>query len=1006
MSNYRTLFNLCSLFCLLQFSGPVCAQEEQSTSVQAHMLFSEGFINANSPDAWSMIKYGDANVNLYTGSIGLTIPVYTYQDEDFTIPISFDYASTGYKPNIQTGVLGMGWYLNVGGAITREVKGVYDEEGTTSMDIYSFDDKWKGSDLLEDTGHKSPTVHGYGALYNLLADFSITDYYTDYAYYGKVGEEYLPILVRPGDLMYNYTYEMRPDVFHFSFLGHSGSFILQPNKKVIVFNSNHPAKEYSVEVTLEREGFTSFVITTGDKTKYSFEKIERAKSGSASFSDRDISTANGWKLTQIEAPNGRTVEFTYGKSYRSYNYIPTIMKERYILTMVEKPNGSEDDRIESNPVQDQPTVNDMDAWCLTSIKIGDRAEIAFSYSDKKKENGVGGATEPQKLDAITVYNSSRNPIKSCMCHYRAANASSDDTYDPRTSGITFLDRITLSGDGTYHMQYNDAGLTFPSLDTYAVDWFGYYNITTNKNSFMPPMESARLGEGYLKTLRQSNFTAMKYGMLTGIQYPTGGSSQFEYEQNQFGQDMTGVQLSGADQPTAGLRIAAIRNYDGDGTEVLCRSFSYIDEAGKSSGRLLWRPIVYSQYEAGSGGYGIDRETLSSSSDFPYSIGTHIEYLRVVEESSSSTDSNKSLTEYHFHTSWDAMCRDEIVSDEIETSMGFTTPTGSSWAYELGSNRNRDAINRYVSFIQSRLGGKLISQNSYAGDLNHPIEKRYYNYYYYNPADIPFYDARFLTLGYSIRYKYYFDTPYLCRSAKETYDEQGVRLSESVTEIELDDMGRTARTITTDSKGGVLEEEYHYHPEVPAYLTEHIVQRNNNVIEATRYNFELIASPQSEYFYVPSSREKGMITPETTTLNLNYYIDTTYDRYDSEGRPIQITDKTGKSTCILWGYGGLYPVAKIENTTYMMLRDMYGIPFLYSGALPLSLDTHLRTMNAENVYTTTYTYKPLVGITSMKDPSGHSTTYEYDNYGKLLRIKDHKGQIIKSYEYNIVTDNNR
>ena len=89
--------------------------------------------------------------------------------------------------------------------------------------------------------------------------------------------------------------------------------------------------------------------------------------------------------------------------------------------MVKKPNGTEDDRIESNPVQDQPTVNDMDVWCLTSIQIDDRARIAFSYSDKKKENGVGGATEPLKLDAIAVYNSSNNPVKTCECYYRANN---------------------------------------------------------------------------------------------------------------------------------------------------------------------------------------------------------------------------------------------------------------------------------------------------------------------------------------------------------------------------------------------------------------------------------------------------------------------------------------------------------------------------------------------------------------------------------------------------------
>ena len=986
--------------------GTVCVQDclaqDASTSIQAHMLFSEGFINANSPDAWAMIKYGDANVNLYTGSIGLSIPVYTYQDEDFTIPISLDYASTGYKPNVQTGILGMGWYLNVGGAITREVKGIYDEEGTTSMDIYNFDDKWKGSDFFHDEGHKIPAVYGYGALYNLSEDFSISNYYTDFAYYGKVGEEYLPFLIKPNDTGYSRCYEMRPDVFHFNFMGHNGSFILQPDRKVIVFNTDRPAREYAVEVTLEREGFTSFVITTGDKTRYRFEQIEQAKSGSASFSDRDISTANGWKLTRIEAPNGRVVEFVYGKKYRSYNYIPTVMQERYILTMTQRPNGEEDDRIESNPVQDQPTVNDMDVWCLTSIQIDDRVRIMFSYSDKKKENGVGGATEPLKLDAIAVYNSSNNPVKTCECYYRANNTASGDTYDPNGLGITFLDRVVLSGEGAYSMQYNDDGLTFPALDTYAVDWFGYYNGTTNKNSFMPTMASARLGESFLRTLRQSNLETTKYGILTSIQYPTGGSSHFEYEQNQFGKDMTGIQPVGPDHPAAGLRIAAIRNYDAAGKEILCRSFSYIDEAGKSSGRLLWQPIVYSQYDATSGGYGIERETLSSSSDFPYSMGTHIEYLRVIEERSSPSDNNKSLTEYNYQTSWDGICRDEIVSDEIETSIGFISMTGTAWAYDLGSNSNHNSLIRYISFIPSRLGGKLIARHDYAGDLNHPIEKRYYNYFFYNPADIPFYDTRFLTLGYSIRYKYHFGTPYLRRVTKETYNEQGVKFCETVTDIEIDDMGRTTRTATTDSKGGVIEHQYRYHPEVPAYLTEHIVERDNKVIAADKYNFQTILSSQNEYYYVPLSRQNGAITPGTTISDLTYYTDTTYDCYDSEGRPLQITDKANKKTCIVWGYGGLYPIAKIENMTHDVLADQYGAGSTFDGTLPTNIETNLRA--ADNVMVTTYTYKPLVGITSITDPSGHTTTYEYDSNGKLIHVRDDEDESVKSYEYNIVNEN--
>lgn len=49
--------------------------------------------------------------------------------------------------------------------------------------------------------------------------------------------------------------------------------------------------------------------------------------------------------------------------------------------------------------------------------------------------------------------------------------------------------------------------------------------------------------------------------------------------------------------------------------------------------------------------------------------------------------------------------------------------------------------------------------------------------------------------------------------------------------------------------------------------------------------------------------------------------------------------------------------------------------------------------------TTYTYDPLVGITSETDPSGRTILYEYDSFGRLIRIKDENGKIMQEYKYN-------
>ncbi len=49
--------------------------------------------------------------------------------------------------------------------------------------------------------------------------------------------------------------------------------------------------------------------------------------------------------------------------------------------------------------------------------------------------------------------------------------------------------------------------------------------------------------------------------------------------------------------------------------------------------------------------------------------------------------------------------------------------------------------------------------------------------------------------------------------------------------------------------------------------------------------------------------------------------------------------------------------------------------------------------------TTFTYLPYFGITSMSDNRGQVSTYEYDGFGKVYRMKDHEGNIINELRYN-------
>ena len=58
-----------------------------------------------------------------------------------------------------------------------------------------------------------------------------------------------------------------------------------------------------------------------------------------------------------------------------------------------------------------------------------------------------------------------------------------------------------------------------------------------------------------------------------------------------------------------------------------------------------------------------------------------------------------------------------------------------------------------------------------------------------------------------------------------------------------------------------------------------------------------------------------------------------------------------------------------------------------------------------VLVTTWSHTPLVGITAVKDPSGRTVHYDYDSYGRLTGIRNDDGEMLSSYEYHILTDNN-
>ena len=80
-----------------------------------------------------------------------------------------------------------------------------------------------------------------------------------------------------------------------------------------------------------------------------------------------------------------------------------------------------------------------------------------------------------------------------------------------------------------------------------------------------------------------------------------------------------------------------------------------------------------------------------------------------------------------------------------------------------------------------------------------------------------------------------------------------------------------------------------------------------------------------------------------------------------------------------------------------------VEFTKSETLVKAKNTEIRNMLPTDCLVTTYTYKPLVGMTSATDPSGKTTYYDYDDSGRLKTIKDDDENVLKEIKYKYATE---
>lgn len=131
----------------------------------------------------------------------------------------------------------------------------------------------------------------------------------------------------------------------------------------------------------------------------------------------------------------------------------------------------------------------------------------------------------------------------------------------------------------------------------------------------------------------------------------------------------------------------------------------------------------------------------------------------------------------------------------------------------------------------------------------------------------------------------------------------------------------------------------------------------------------------------------------------------YDKYDGWGNILQYHKENDIYTSFYWDYNHIYPVAKIEGIQYDDIPDNVKSSLQVIGSTEQTGES-LKAFNnsiregLQDNFVTTYTYNRGVGLKTMTGPNNRTSYYDYDDFNRLLSIKDDNSKILKAYEYQI------
>lgn len=471
----RNLYRIVALLSAMVFQYQSIAQEGGTQSpVNVD-------VTPKSPIAASLGSYGDIPVNYVSGRSSYSIPIFDFSIAEIKESLVLAYDYSGLIVDETPSWTGLGWTLKAGGVISRSVRGLKDEKANGFLGSNGIGDKLE--DYLDGTMNSQDR----------------------YTYMRNIADG---------------NWDSEPDIYSFQFGNESGRFVFNPDGEIVMI----PRSTLKIVRTFSALGIAEFEVTDNNGTKYYFDLQEHTTVENLSSNNAE-NYVSSWFLTKIVSKNGLDeVTFSYAPEVQT---LPKTKTESRMKIRVESQDMVASGLCGDLPISSSLSLITMDTYRLDSIH-SKYWNIKFIPGANRSD--VNGGKELSKVEISNSFTGEIIRSVDFLHDYFGSNK------------YLYLKEVQIDGQPPFVFSYFNESSSFPDKEPGGFhynsrDHWGYYNANGDVSSSLIP-DIWYMDGGYIRNIpgtdKSPNFIASRYGALKLIQYPTGGTTSFDYESHSFG----------------------------------------------------------------------------------------------------------------------------------------------------------------------------------------------------------------------------------------------------------------------------------------------------------------------------------------------------------------------------------------------------------------------------------------------------------------------------------------